>query len=393
MLAPGGSPHSQRFVNLLVESGCDVTFVDDEDPKAWGCRGHRFVPYPGFRGGRLCEALVGGRVTDGLRLRARTARLARLFRRVRPDIVHLHQVDGRAYHCARAGLKPLVLSVWGTDINQHFLPGANPEARARTGQALARAELVLADASDMVEKCAQLAGRAVRVELLPLGVNTRLFRPAEDGAGSEWRQRMDIPEGAYVFLSARALHPRYGQLDILEAFGLARPRLNALSFLVFKLYNSEGAEEYAARVRARVAELGLGGCVRWVGRVAFEQLPALYAAADVLVNYPIMDGFPVTFLEAAACQRPMVSNRLPSYAGTFAEKFFHLVEPGNIATLADALVRSQHEPSQERARRVDGARRVVEKQFDEAVVCARLLDIYRGLASRQHQTVKGRFDV
>ena len=61
--------------------------------------------------------------------------------------------------------------------------------------------------------------------------------------------------------------------------------------------------------------------------VPFAQLPEIYALADVIINYPSMDTLPVTFMEAAACERPVVTSRLPSYMGTFAERYFLMVEP------------------------------------------------------------------
>jgi glycosyltransferase involved in cell wall biosynthesis len=50
-----------------------------------------------------------------------------------------------------------------------------------------------------------------------------------------------------------------------------------------------------------------------------------------------MDGFPISFLETAACKRPMVSNILPAYAGMVPEGSFWMVPPNSIPDLAKAF--------------------------------------------------------
>jgi glycosyltransferase involved in cell wall biosynthesis len=228
----------------------------------------------------------------------------------------------------------------------------------------------------MLDKCETLAGKSLATELLPLGVDTALFRPGYLQEAQAWRHRLSIPEQAHVFLSVRALHPRYGQLDILEAFAQAVPRFPCPPVMLFKRYNNRGVEAYEQQLRRRAAELGLAEHVRWVDGVDFQELPALYAAADTVVNYPAIDGFPVTFLEAAACERPVVSNRLPSYLGTFAERYFRLVEPGDRVAFAAALIEAALQPESERARTTREARSVVEREYDESLTAARLLEIY-----------------
>jgi glycosyltransferase involved in cell wall biosynthesis len=104
----------------------------------------------------------------------------------------------------------------------------------------------------------------------------------------------------------------------------------------------------------------------------------VYALADVVLNFPRMDGFPVTFLEAAACQRPVISGRLPAYAGSFAERLFHLVDGEDAVDLAAALTAVVNDPARAVAHVVE-ARRVVVEAYDEAGARRRLLDAYRRL--------------
>jgi glycosyltransferase involved in cell wall biosynthesis len=376
MLADGGSIHTRRILNWHLDRDCDVTFVDATDPKPKDTRRYRFVRYPGLRGKRFVKKVAGARLTGQLDHHAVLFGLKRIFRDFRPDVVHLYQIDSRAYDCYRAELKPLVLSSWGTDINQHFQDSADAEYRGRTAEALAKADMVIGDATDILDKCVKLAGRSVPTELLPLGIDTKLFRPGYENEAREWRRGLDIPADAIVLLSIRALTPLYGHHDILEAFQQATPSFQKMAFLVFKEYNDRSAPDYRGKLQRRSEELGISARVRWSKSAPFEQLPALYAAADAIVNYPSIDGFPVTFLEAAACKCPVITNRLPSYEGTLAEKYFRLVEAANTNALAEAIAEAVNGIETAPSASLDEARDLVKNEFSEAASAERLMAIY-----------------
>lgn len=384
MIAPWHSVHSTRPLRWLAERGCDVTFMDHRRPSPPpGCN-YRFVRYPWLRG----SSVLGG-IGRKLNAWAVPLLLRRCWRRLRPDMVHVHWVDVRAYDCARAGLRPLVLTIWGSDVNSLLTPDADATLRRQVGEALARADLVIADSPDMPDKCRTLAGRQVHVEIITLGIATQRFRPGDPERAAAWRRQLQVPEGATVLLSARAFQGLYGQHLILEAFGRAAPRLCHETVLVFKQYNqairAATAQAYEAALRRRAEELGVAHLLRWLPEVPYEQLPEVYAFSDVVVNFPLMDAFPVTFLEAAACERPVITCRLPAYVGTFAERYFRMVDPGDVEGLADAIADSVNDPG-ERCRHVAAARREVEARHDEAVSAERLLELYRGVLGGRGQT-------
>ncbi|MFQ5681801.1 MAG: glycosyltransferase family 4 protein [Candidatus Binatia bacterium] len=382
MLAPWFNIHSRRPLNWLLGRGCDVVFVDRKDPYPEGRERYRFKTYP-RSGIRYCRRLLGCRTGDRFVNWTMVPRLWLLWRRIKPDVVHLHWVDRRAYHCVKAGLRPLVLSVWGSDINQHFLTNANPDDRRIAGRALAGADLVLVDHPCMVEKCAILAGRSVRTKILHLGIDTKAFRPGYGAAANEWRRRLEVAADTKVLLSMRGWGPHNGHHIILEAFSRARRYFKTRVVLVFKTYNRISYPDsiaYELELRRRAEQLGIAQSVRWLEEVLFTKLPEIYAFADVIINYASMDTFPMTFLEAAACERPLISGRLPSYQGTFAERCFHMVDLGNVSALADAMVELINNPSPERARRLCEARRIVEREYNELSSADRLLSTYEELA-------------
>ena len=88
---------------------------------------------------------------------------------------------------------------------------------------------------------------------------------------------------------------------------------------------------------------------------------------------------PITFIEVAACKKPVISCRLPAYIGTFADKYFRMVEPGNINELSDAIVEELNGNVTGNTKNMIKARRVVEKKYDEKIYIQGLLNIYTSL--------------
>ena len=308
-------------------------------------------------------------------------RLRILWRRICPTLIHVHWVAEHAHYCVKAGLHPLVLTVWGSDINSHFLPNADPASRRRVSETLAGADLILIDSADMHKKCAELAGRDVPTELFNLGLDTDRFRPGYTEAALEWRHKLSIPADATVLLSMRGWSPLYRHESILEAFVQALPQLKSEAVLVFKILKRASMERalYEKNMRDLAEKLGVSQMVRWMEEVPLDQLPEIYSFADVILNYPSMDAFPVTFLEAAACECPVISCRLPAYAGTFAEEYFRLVSPDDPNELTDAIVEFLNHNCIVSRRRLSALRQIVCRDYDERIVSERLCNIYLNL--------------
>ena len=284
MLAPGRSSHTLRPLKWLLERKVEVVFVDDEAPglAGQGANGCRFVGYPRLRGARILHRIAGARAASRLGRAWSTRQLRRLAEVIRPDLVHVHFVDRRAFCAARAGLRPLVLSVWGSDVNRLLDSTADPEQLKMAAFSLNQARLVIVDAPDMPEKCERLAGRALSILKLPLGVDTEVFRPRPESTRARWRSLLAIPPSAPVLVSVRAWDPLYAHDAILRAFARARPRLPREAVLVFKRYCPDPDRD---RVRALTRDietlaekLGVMPSIRFLDEMPPDELPDVYTS-------------------------------------------------------------------------------------------------------------------
>lgn len=129
----------------------------------------------------------------------------------------------------------------------------------------------------MTDMAAELLPGAA-VQTIPLGVDTRVFRPSAE-----------VREPGLIFAAANVWEPRKGLSRLL---GL---RLRAGERLVI-------AGKGSRRQRAQAEAAGAA----WVGRLSPEEMAGWYSRAEVVVNPSGMETFSMVTLEALACGTPVV---------------------------------------------------------------------------------------
>ena len=372
ILGHGSSTHVKRPINQLLDRSCEVFFAGSENPYPTGRPGYYYLWYPFF--GRCIYRRTGHVIGDLLAKLSFIPLLRYYYNKFKPDITHVHWVDCHAYYCLQAGLHPLILSIWGSDINNCFAPGADQRHNNIISQVLSKANKIIIDSPEMAGKCSFLAKHDMNtIELLHLGVMPNFLRNFGKNK-LEIKSFYHIPEDARVLLSIRALTPFYQHELILKAFGLVFPRLTKRTVLVFKKFN-EMNDNYSRELNFLAKHLGMENSIFWINHIADPQLPNVYSMADVIINFPVQDTFPITFLEAAASQVPVITNALPSYVNTFAEQYFKMVQDNSVTGLAEALF-DELELLPTPKEKLSAAHSFVEKNFNQANYINRLLDIY-----------------
>ena len=101
-------------------------------------------------------------------------------------------------------------------------------------------------------------------------------------------------------LSMRNLERHYRVDTVIRAFSLLKQRYPDATLAIA----GYGSQE--VQLRGLVSALGLDG-VRFLGRIEPEEVPALYAGADIFVNAAVVDNQPVSVLEAFAAGLPVVT--------------------------------------------------------------------------------------
>jgi phosphatidyl-myo-inositol dimannoside synthase len=236
---------------------------------------------------------------------------------------------------------------------------------------LAAADCVLAGSRYTAELARGLGAAEGRVRVTRYGTDPNRFRPLD---ASALRARLELGTRPVLLTIAR-LVPRKGIDTVLAA--LARVRRAAPD--VVYVVAGDGPD------RERLLELarreGLDDAVRFVGPVSDEELPLWYSLGDVFVmpsrsEPPDVEGFGIVFLEAAACERPVVAARAGGVPDAVADGVSGvLVEPGDTEALARTLAELLADPARRAELGRRGRERVLAELNWEAIADATLAAI------------------
>lgn len=214
-------------------------------------------------------------------------------------------------------------------------------------------------------------------EVVPNGVSVSEF---EVEAAKVARVMEEYALGGIVVLFVGTITPQKGIDVLVEAATLVAERdVGAVNFL---LVGDDALDEnYAERVKDDVRTNGLGDTVEFAGYVPFEDLRALYAAADIFVLPSREEGMPMVLLEALAAGAPLVGTDvggIPMLIEDGANGA--LVEPEDPEELADRIL-ALADDSRKRRRMGERSREIAEARYGWDAIAERYLDVYEEVKS------------
>lgn len=135
-----------------------------------------------------------------------------------------------------------------------------------------------------------------------------------------------------------------------------------------------GSGPLAQDLAAQVARAGLGDVVQLVGPKGQDELPDLYAWADVFVLPSFQEGLPVVLMEALASGVPVVTTRIAGIPELVVDgQMGRVVAPGRVDELADAISELAADPVA-RARMGARGRAAVVAEFTPQAAAAAMID-------------------
>lgn len=259
---------------------------------------------------------------------ARRWALWRLFRRERPDVVHVQHLPILALVHAPAWLAGVRRFVVTEHTDAHLVGDRRLQ---RTAARLARAvDTVAVIHSGLRRFCIETIGMPpARVQLVPNGVDTQHFAPAARDPDRR-RELGGVGSDDVVIGCIARLHPDKDHAGLIDAAA----RLKADGHAGFRLaLIGDGPERAALQARAEAA--GLAECVRFLGDR--DDVAALVAQLDLFVLPSRTEGLPLVLLEAMSAGIPCVATRVGGIPDLLADDVGVLVPPRDPGALAAAI--------------------------------------------------------
>lgn len=286
----------------------------------------------------------------------------------KPDVIDAHYAypDGvAATLLARKLGIPVMVTARGSDLN--ILPEF-PVPRRWLQWMVQRAGHLAGVSGALAEKFRQLGAAGDRVSVLRNGVDLMVFRPSTSRIAC--REKFELPDirrpvvisvGNLVDLKGhdlviRAMAQHIPEADLLIAGN--GPNRDALQ----KLAQSEGVSDR----------------VRFLGQVAYGQMPGLMTAADILVLASSNEGWPNVLLEAMACGTPVAATRVGAVGDIVSVPAAgRIIEHRTVEGCADAIRALLASPPDRTATRRHA------EGFSWEETTSRQLEIWRSLCKRE----------
>jgi glycosyltransferase involved in cell wall biosynthesis len=302
--------------------------------------------------------------------------LARVARRVQPNVIHAHWILPNAAlarpYAAKTGT-PLVVSIHGSDIFLAERHGWLGRASRRT---LGMAAAVTACSHDLANRAMALGAPPDRMHVLPYGVDVDGFRPADAAMKSTARVALGIRHQLMVLAVGRLVGKK--GFDVLLDAVARLPRAGRPLLVL------AGDGDLREALMRQATSLDLE--TRFMGSVDRDVLTRLYHAADVLIVPSVtdtsgnVDGLPNVALEGLAAGVPLITSRIGGLPDILTNGVTaRLVTPGDPTSLAGALSELLGDSSL-RTRLAQAGRQLAEHELPWPVICRRLLTILEGAA-------------
>jgi glycosyltransferase involved in cell wall biosynthesis len=173
---------------------------------------------------------------------------------------------------------------------------------------------------------------AGRVDVIPNGVDPQAMSPPSQLHARRTREALGIAADDVLVLAATRLDPSKRIEDLISCVaGLDDRRIRLVI-----AGSTSGYPDYERRVREQAAVLGEN--VRFCGNR--DDMAALFGASDVVMHTGIVEGMPLTLIEAQACGTPVIAYDVAGVAEAVVDGGTgFLVPPCDVAGLRDAVRR------------------------------------------------------
>jgi glycosyltransferase involved in cell wall biosynthesis len=293
---------------------------------------------------------------------ALTWRLWRVSRQLRPDVLHAHWVIPQGLPTVILGRwlrVPVVLTAHGSDTLG--MPGTKLAHLRRW--IVNRAQAWTANSRATATALAQPPPR-LTPSIIPMGINLAQFAQA---------QPVPRPADKQVLLYVGRLIEKKGVRVLFDAYTTLDSTVRAQTVLWIV-----GSGD----LQAELSQQAQGLPVHFWGAMPNAELPALYAAADLVVMPSLSEGQGVVALEALASGKALLASQVDGLAEMLRhEVTAYLVPPGEVTALKDALLRLIGDPSL-RTRLASQGQSWVQAHYDWPQVAARFAQLYRELVRR-----------
>jgi phosphatidylinositol alpha-1,6-mannosyltransferase len=216
------------------------------------------------------------------------------------------------------------------------------------------------------------------IRVFPNGVNPTVYTPGREV--SHLRKKMGIHDEKVILTLARVIE-RKGHEQVIQALVRIREAVPKVKYVIAGPWD----ERYYRDLQRLIQKLDLKPAVQFTGYLETDTLADYYNLCDVYVmlsrtlkSTGDTEGFGITYLEANACEKPVIGGRSGGVEDAIVDgETGFLVDPMDTRAISDILIRLLKDP--ELAGRIgkQGRRRILSAFTWDAIAKSVIPAIYQ----------------
>jgi len=364
------SPQNQNLVNFFKNIHYDVYFISTRPPSL--CSGVSGRAKPGNIAGienYYLGPITANPCSTACYFLRSLLRIRRLFKKIKPDIVHGQDLVFGGIWAYLTGFHPLVTTAWGSDV-------MNYEKFIRLEQYLIRktlkkADLVTFASKALLDKAKKIGMPEEKAQLVHFGVDLDIFKKQNV---ENLRSKLKIKNEKIIFCP-RSIAPIYNTDILIEALA----KLNRTRKFKLILVNQNANENYLIKIEKLIIKYNLVDDVVFLPKLQPKEMAKYYNLADVVVSISSSDGCSVSFLEAMASECKIVATNLPYIKEWFSKNNIWLVPVSNVEKTSPALLEASKFPKFQWQKIGEANRQQIAQKAEINNNFEKLDELYRGL--------------
>ncbi len=284
------------------------------------------------------------------------------------DIIHSYNAYATGRHIVQEAQrleKPMVLTMTGTDVNEHL---GHPDTTDSMAEAVDYASAIVFLTDDAKERLATLRPTAAeKSHVINLGVDL------PEGVGKT-RADFHFSDDEFLFLLVAGLRPVKRPLDAFSGLKKVHEQHPHVRFVLVGpvLDEKVGQQVESAFAKSEFA--------RYLGSVPYEEIADLYRAADVVMNTSSSEGLSHALLEAMSIGKPVLASNVPGNRDLIqdGENGFLYAEEQELVQKATQLVTD----AAVRDKLSKGSLATIAERFSLALERDTFLALYRNVCKR-----------
>lgn len=310
LLAPANSTHTIRWANGLNKKGLKVIVISAHSKDTSNIEFDKNVTLHILNYKAPLGYVLG------------VYELRKILKDFQPDLLNAHYATGYGLLANLSGFKPLLLSVWGSDIfnfpKKSFLHKWLLKNNLKNATAIASTSYVMADEVKKIYP-------HNKIFITPFGIDTSLFFPQNNNSNSD----------CLVIGTVKTLSHIYGIEYLIKAFALCL----AKTTIPIKLEITGSGKDLPKLIKL-CENLKITDKVVFNGFIAHNKIPDILNKIDIFVALSLEESFGVAVLEANACGKPVVVSNAPGLSEVVIDGVTGFIVPKeDYKSSADAIMK------------------------------------------------------